>query len=103
MIGTRNLTYADAVYKNGNNMKFLSLQNKCNVVNEQNRVGTNDVVPFQLTDIREIAVRIARYPKENGKKGRIVVITQGADPTIIVHGVYVCIHRISFLTCNSTG
>ncbi|ELU10000.1 hypothetical protein CAPTEDRAFT_170886 [Capitella teleta] len=37
-----------------------------------------------LTDMKEIALRIARYPKENGKKGRVVVFTQGADPTIIV-------------------
>jgi len=37
-----------------------------------------------LTDMKEIAVRIARFPKENGKKGRIVVFTQGPDPTIVV-------------------
>lgn len=41
---------------------------------------------FQTTDMKEIAVRIARFPKENGKKGRIVVFTQGPDPTIIVQG-----------------
>ncbi len=41
---------------------------------------------FQLTDVKEIALRIARFPKENGKKGRIVIITQGADPTYVVKG-----------------
>lgn len=37
-----------------------------------------------LTDMKEIAIRMARYPKENGKKGRVVVLTQGPDPTIVV-------------------
>jgi len=50
-----------------------------------------------LTDVKEIAVRIARYPKENGKKGRIIVFTQGIDPTIIVQGMYKCMYGLYFV------
>lgn len=39
---------------------------------------------FQTEDLKEIAVKIASQPKNNGLKGRMVVITQGADPTIVV-------------------
>lgn len=52
--------------------------------NESEALEFSKANDLRLTDIKEIAVRIARYPKENGKKGRIVVITQGAEPTIIV-------------------
>lgn len=37
-----------------------------------------------LTDVTEIAIRISRFPKENGKCGRVVIITQGDLPTIVV-------------------
>lgn len=39
-----------------------------------------------LTDIRDIATHIARWPKDNGAKKRMVVFTQGALPTLVVHG-----------------
>jgi len=34
-------------------------------------------------DIKEIALKISQLPKKNEKRPRIVVITQGADPTIV--------------------
>ena len=34
-------------------------------------------------DAAEIALRISRLPKANGARGRTVVITQGASPTVI--------------------
>lgn len=37
-----------------------------------------------LTDMKEIALKLAQYPKQNGKKGRMVVFTHGAKPTIVV-------------------
>ena len=37
-----------------------------------------------LTDVREIAKEIAMLPKENGSKGRLVVVTQGEGPVIAV-------------------
>jgi len=36
------------------------------------------------TDVKEIAQRIAMLPKENGSKSRLVVITQGSDPVVVV-------------------
>jgi len=37
------------------------------------------------TDVREIAKKIAMLPKENGSKSRMVVITQGSDPVVVVN------------------
>jgi len=37
-----------------------------------------------ITDVKEIAKKIAMLPKENGGKSRLVVITQGADPVVVV-------------------
>lgn len=36
-------------------------------------------------DIATIAAKIAAFPKTNGSRGRTVVITQGADPTVVAH------------------
>ena len=52
--------------------------------NEGEATAFSESFGLGLTDIEQIALRIARFPKENGKRGRIVVITQGAEPTIIV-------------------
>merc|ERR1712080_112412 len=41
----------------------------------------------EVKDVAEIAKRIAMLPKENGSKSRLVIITQGSDPVIVVeHG-----------------
>lgn len=34
-------------------------------------------------DIGEIALKLSRFPKVNGSRGRTVVITQGSQPTIV--------------------
>lgn len=52
--------------------------------NEGEAMAFSESFGLGLTDVEQIALRIARFPKENGKRGRIVVITQGAEPTIIV-------------------
>lgn len=38
---------------------------------------------WETTDLKEIALKTSSLPKENGTRGRLAVITQGADPTII--------------------
>ncbi|MPC88560.1 Adenosine kinase 2 [Portunus trituberculatus] len=43
----------------------------------------SEVQGFGLTDIREIALKAASLPKENKKRSRIVVFTQGADNIIL--------------------
>jgi len=53
--------------------------------NETEAAAFSNSFNFGLTDVKEIAARMARLPKENGKRGRMIVITQGADPTIVVH------------------
>lgn len=37
-------------------------------------------------DLKEIALKIAALPKENDKRARVVVITQGDKPTIVAQG-----------------
>ena len=40
-----------------------------------------------ITDVGEIGKKIAMLPKENGSTSRLVIITQGSDPFIVVqHG-----------------
>ena len=40
-----------------------------------------------ITDVGEIVKKIAMLPKENGSTSRLVIITQGSDPVIVVqHG-----------------
>lgn len=47
------------------------------------------------TDIKEIASKIAALPgKANEKKPRVVIITQGADPTIVVEDGSITEHAI---------
>lgn len=36
-----------------------------------------------ITDVREIARALADLPKENTKRKRVAIITQGTDPTIV--------------------
>lgn len=40
----------------------------------------------QTEDVKEIAQALAKLPKKNGDRPRVVVITQGSDPTILAIG-----------------
>uniref|UniRef100_A0A0P4W5R7 adenosine kinase n=2 Tax=Scylla olivacea TaxID=85551 RepID=A0A0P4W5R7_SCYOL len=51
--------------------------------NETEAAKFSEVQGFGLTDIREIALKTASLPKENEKRSRIVVFTQGADNVIL--------------------
>merc|ERR1712113_501431 len=61
------MPYADIVF--GNETEALTYAETFNL-------GT--------TDISKIALAISMLPKENGSKGRLVIITQGSDPVICV-------------------
>jgi len=64
------LPFSDIVF--GNETEALTYA-------EENNLNTKNM--------GEIAQSIARLPKENGSKSRLVVITQGSDPVIVVeHG-----------------
>lgn len=39
-----------------------------------------------LTDVKEISLAVARWPKDNGAKERMVIFTQGASPTLVARG-----------------
>jgi len=54
--------------------------------NETEAATFAEVNAFGTTDIKEIAAKIQAMP---GKDGKIVVITQGADPTVIADGASV--------------
>jgi adenosine kinase len=53
--------------------------------NETEALTFAEVHDLPTRDIREIAKRISMLPKENGSKGRLVIITQGSDPVVCVH------------------
>lgn len=63
--------------------------------NETEAVTFAKTEGWETTDLSEIALRIARMPKATGCRPRIVVFTQGAEPTIVaVEGV---VHKLPIL------
>ncbi len=48
--------------------------------------------PVQTEDIEEIAKKAQSLPKENKKRQRIVVFTQGKEGTIMTKGAWVSFH-----------
>lgn len=52
--------------------------------NETEAAAYAETQNLGTTDVKEIAKRIAMLPKENGSKSRLVVITQGSDPVVVV-------------------
>ena len=38
---------------------------------------------WETEDVGEIALRVSKFPKENGSRARVVVFTQGKDPTVV--------------------
>jgi len=53
--------------------------------NETEAITFAEVHDLPTRDIRDIAKRMSMLPKENGSKGRLVIITQGSDPVVCVH------------------
>ena len=45
-----------------------------------------EIQKLGLTDVKEIALKTADLPKENKKKTRTVIFTQGADNVIVAKG-----------------
>ncbi|KAI5806583.1 pfkB family carbohydrate kinase [Peziza echinospora] len=52
--------------------------------NESEALAYSESHNLGTTDITEIAKKIANLPKKNTARPRVVVITQGTDPTIVV-------------------
>jgi adenosine kinase len=52
--------------------------------NETEAATYAEVHNLDTKDVREIAKSIARLPKENGSRSRMVIITQGSDPVVCV-------------------
>merc|ERR1712227_802046 len=50
--------------------------------NETEAATFADAFNLGTTDVSKIALAISMIPKENGSKGRLVIITQGPDPVI---------------------
>jgi len=51
--------------------------------NESEYAELNKAMGWGLDDLKDVAAKVAGLPKENGARGRVAVITQGAEPTII--------------------
>lgn len=49
------------------------------------------------TDMAQVAANVARLPKQNGGRGRVVVITQGKDTTIVFAEGRVVSHPVALL------
>jgi len=52
--------------------------------NETEAATFADVFNLGTTDVKKIALAIASLPKENGARGRTVIITQGSQPVVAV-------------------
>ncbi|XP_023341038.1 adenosine kinase [Eurytemora carolleeae] len=52
------------------------------------------------TDVKEIAKKIAMLPKENGSRSRIVIITQGKEPVVLVSEGQISEHPVEVLTSD---
>ena len=50
----------------------------------------SEVQGFGLTDVKQIALKMAALPKLNTKRARIVIITQGAEAVVAVVGQLIC-------------
>ncbi len=42
---------------------------------------------IQTEDVREIAKLLSELPKKNSHRPRVVIITQGASPTVLAIGI----------------
>lgn len=51
--------------------------------NESEAEAFSQVQGYNTKDLKEIAQKIAKLPKENTKRQRIVIITQGPDPVLL--------------------
>jgi hypothetical protein len=44
------------------------------------------IIVFKTEDVKEIAKALSELPKKNAQHPRVVIITQGADPTVLAIG-----------------
>jgi len=51
--------------------------------NESEAAAISKAHSFGTEDLHEIALKLASLPKQNGSRGRMVIITQGDKPTIV--------------------
>jgi adenosine kinase len=49
---------------------------------------------WETSDLTEVAAKVAALPKHNGSRGRVVVFTQGADPTIVFADGHVTLYPV---------
>ena len=51
--------------------------------NENEGEALSQAMEFGTKDLKEIARKVAAFPKENKKRERVVIITQGSDPVLL--------------------
>ena len=55
---------------------------------------------LQTENLEEVALKAAALEKKNTKRSRVVVITQGSDPTIIAQGMFMFLRPSNLINCN---
>lgn len=71
------LQYIDVLFGNGDEAVAFSKQ-----------------MGFGSTDVKEIAIKASQLPKLNKSRERVIVFTQGRDPTIIAQGGHVTEYEV---------
>ncbi len=51
--------------------------------NESEGAALADALKLGTTDLKEIAKKLAAFPKENKNRDRVVILTQGSDPVLL--------------------
>lgn len=52
--------------------------------NESEAEAFSEAQQLGLKDVKEIVLRIAGFPKENGKRGRMIICTRGSQSTLVI-------------------
>jgi len=62
--------------------------------NESEAAAFAEKSGWDHTDLAEVAAKVAALPKQNGSRGRLVVFTQGSDPTIVFADGHVTLYPV---------
>lgn len=56
--------------------------------NEEEAVAVGEVYGFKDTTVTEVARELSKFPKFNLSRPRVVVFTQGSEPTVVAFSLF---------------